>query len=298
MSAPDAAFGVGYPWAVEAPPTFDTSLAPVHRAAPYGWEGTLAAGVDWALREVGLIAVLERVTGDAEALHGAAVLWLEQAVAARGISARLRHDGAEVAGSWRGEAAQAFGATMGVCLAALDHLTFELAATAHLLNRAGVAAGAAQDTVTGIVTDAAAWATAELAAIAVADAVTLGLATVGGALAESATLAAFTARAERISAELAALLEELATELAVVKAARDAIGAAHGVSTLRAVRRAQEAVSELRGVGGVFHTVEGAADVVLGHAAGLPLGVHGPRSLGSQIRRTISDEAEEIEFGD
>jgi hypothetical protein len=187
---------------------------------------------------------------------------------------------------------------MGVSLAALDHLTFELAATAHLLNRAGVAAGAAQDTVTGIVTDAAAWATAELAAIAVADAVTLGLATVGGALAESATLAAFTARAERISAELAALLEELATELAVVKAARDTIGAAHGVSTLRAVRRAQKAVSELRGVGGVFHSVEGAADVVLGRAAGLPLGAGGPRSLGSQIRRTISDEAEEIEFGD
>jgi len=298
MSGPGDAFGIGYPWAVEAPPTVDMSLAPVHRAAPYGLEGTLASGVEWALREVGLIAVLERVTGDAEALHGAAVLWLEQAVATRGVSARLRHDGAAVAGAWRGEAAQAFGATMGISLAALDRLTFELAATAHLLNRAGVAAGAAQDTVTGIVTDAAAWATAELAAIAVADAVTFGLATVGGALAESATLAAFVARAERTSAELAALLEELATELAVVKAAREAIGAAHGVGTLRAVRRARETVSELRGAGRVFHSVEGAADAVLGHTAGLPLGADGPHSLGSQIRRTISDEAEEIEFGD
>lgn len=298
MSAPDDAFGVGYPWAVEAPPTFDTSLALVHRARPYGWEGTLTAGVEWVLREVGLTAVLERVTGDAEALHGAAVTWLEQAIATRAVSARLRHDGAEVAGSWRGEASQAFGTTMGTSIAALDRLTFELAATAHLLNRAGVAAGAAQDTVTGIVTDAAAWATAELAATAVADAVTLGLATAGGALAESATLAAFAARAERISAELAALLEELATELAAVKAARDAIAAAHGVGTLRAVRRAQDTMGELRGVGRVFHSVEGAADAVLGHATGLPLGPGGPRGLGSQIKRTISDEAEEIEAGD
>lgn len=299
--SPTDAYGIGYAWAMEAPASFDvglSSLSPVRRVPSSGLEGVVAGGVEWVLREAGLTAVLERVTGDAEALHAAAVVWLEQAVAARGISARLRHGGVAVAGTWRGEASAAFGAAMGECLAALDQLASTMAATAHLLNRAGVAAGAAQDTVTGIVTDAAEWAAAELAATAVADVVTLGLATVGGALAGSATLAAFTARAERISAELATLLEQLATELAVVKAAREAMGAARGVSTLRAVREAREVVSELRGFGAAFRTAEGAADAVIGEVTGLPLGGGGAKSLGSQVRRTISEEAEQVDLGE
>ncbi|MEY9934320.1 uncharacterized protein YukE [Catenulispora sp. GP43] len=298
--APGDGFGVGYAWAVQEPPRLDTMLSPAHRAAPSGLEGTLTWGVAWALREVGLLDVLDRVTGDADALHGAAALWLEQAVAVRGISTRLRQDGVPLAASWRGEAAQAFGAVMDAALTALDRLAFDLAATAHLLNRAGVAAGAAQDAVTGVVADAAAWAAAELAATAVADVLTFGLATAGGALAESATLAAFLARAERISAEFAALVEQLATELAVLRAARDALGASRGLGALhafRALRRTQETVAELRGAGSVLRLIEGATDAALGHAVGLPLGAEGAKGLGAQIRHTITDEAEQTESG-
>ena len=267
----------GFAWAVEEPPRLDTSLIPVRRAAPSGIEGALASGVEWVLREAGLLDVLDRVTGDAEALHEAAALWLEQAIAVRGISAALRQDCVPVAGSWHGEAARTFGATMDVFVAALDRLAFRMAATAHLLNRAGVAAGAAQDAVTGIVTDAAAWAAAELAATAVADVLTLGLATIGGALAGSATLAGFAARAERISAEFAVLMEQVVTELAELKAARDPIEAARGLR--------------------VFRRLEGATDALLGHVAGLPLGADGPTSLGSQIRRTMGSAAEQIGEG-
>ena len=296
MSGQDGfGFGVGYAWAVEEPPRLDTMLAPVHRAAPSGLEGVLTSGVEWVLREAGLLDLLDKVTGDAEALHGAAVQWLEQAVAVRGISARLRQDGVPVAGSWRGEASRKFGASMAECVAALDRLTFDMAATAHLLNRAGVAAGAAQDAVTGVVADAAAWAAAELAATAVADALTFGLATIGGALAESAALAAFVARAERISAEFAALMEQLATELAELKAARDVLGAARGlgaVRALRALRQARDTVTELRGAGSVFRALEGAADAALGQATGLPLDADGPKSFGSQVKHTLAEEAE------
>ena len=293
------ATGNGYTWAFEEPPRLDTMLAQVHRAAPSGLEGVLASGVAWILREAGLLDVLDRVTGDAEALHRAALLWLEQAVAVRGVSSRLREDAVPVAGSWRGEASRAFGSAMEAYLAALDRLAFEMAATGHLLNRAGVAAGAAQDAVTGVVTDAAAWAAAELAATAVADVLTVGLATVGGAVAESATLAAFVARAERISAEFAVLVEQVATELAALNAARDALGAARGLGVLRglrAVRQAQHTVGELRGAGSVLRAIEGAADAALGQATGLPLDADGPKSLGSRIRRTLADSAEE--FGD
>lgn len=294
------AFGIGYAWAVEEPPRLDVGLAPVRRAAAGGVEGALTSGVEWVLREAGLLDVLERVTGDAEALHGAAVVWLEQAVAVRGVSARLREDGVPVAGSWRGEASRAFGDAMGASVAALDRLAFEMAATAHLLNRAGVAAGAAQDAVTGIVTDAAAWVAAELAATVVADVLTFGLATIGGALAESATLAAFAARAERISAEFAVLVEQLATELIALKAARDALGATRGlgaVRAMRALRQAQRTVGELRGAGSVLRALEGAADAAVGQATGLPLGADGPKSLGSQVRHTLTDEAEELGSG-
>jgi uncharacterized protein YukE len=295
MRAQSEAFGVGYAWTVQEPPRLDTILAPVHRAAPSGLEGVLTSGVEGILREAGLLTVLDRVTGDAEALHGAAALWLEQAVAVHGISMRLRQDGVPVAGSWRGEAAQAFGGTMDAYVTALDRLASGMAATAHLLNRAGIAGGAAQDAVTGIVADAAAWAAAELAATAVADVLTLGLATLGGALAESATLATFLARAEQISAKFAALVEELATELTAVKAAREALGASRGLGVIRALHEARDAMTAMHGVGKVLRSAESAADAVLGHAAGLPLGANGPESLGSQIRKTLSGEAEAIE---
>ena len=292
-----SAFGAGYAWTVQEPPALDASLATVHRAAPAGLEGALASEVEWVLREAGLIAVLERVTGDAEALHEAAAAWLEQAVALRGRSTRLRQDGAAVAGSWRGDASQSFGAAMGECVAAVDQLASGMAATAQLLNRAGVEAGAAQDAVTGILTDAAAWVAAELAATAVADVLTFGLATVGGALAGSVTLAAFVVRAERISARLGTVLEQVAVELAEVRDARDAIAMARGLSTLRALRQTRATVTELRGTGSVLRAMEGAADAALGEAAGLPLGAHGPDSLGSQIRHTIVDEAERTASG-
>ena len=282
--------GVGYAWVSEEPQGFEVALAPVHQAAAGGMEGGLASGVEWVLREAGLIAVLERVTGDAEALHTAAVAWLEQAVAVRRISIQVRHSGVPVAGNWGGEASAMFGATMGAYLAALDQLAAGMAATAQVLNRAGAAAGAAQDTVTGIVADAAAWAAAELAATAVADVLTFGLATVGGALAESATLAVFVARAERISAELAAVLEQLAAELGELKAARDAIGSARGLSILRALREARGTVESLRGAGAVYRAAERRVDSALGQVSGLPLDADGSKSLGSRVRRTISDE--------
>jgi hypothetical protein len=285
--------GVGYEWATQQPPSLEMNLTPVHRPAPRGLEGVLTSGVDWVLREAGLIAVLERVTGDAEALHGAAVARLEQAEAVRGLSARLRRGGVAVAGSWGGEASQAFAAAMGARVAALDQLACGMAADAHVLNQAGVVAGAAQDAGTGIVTDAAAWAAAEAAATVAADALTFGLATVGGALAESATLAGFVARAERISAELGGVLEQLAGELAALRAARDAIGAARGLDTLRAIRQARGTVNGLRGAGGVLHAMERGVGSALRHS-GLPVGPDGPTRLRSLVRRTLSDEVKQV----
>ncbi|GAA2061318.1 hypothetical protein GCM10009839_85410 [Catenulispora yoronensis] len=290
-------FGVGFRWVVEQPAGFDSGLAAVHRAMRAGLAGVVESGVDWILREAGLLAVLDRVSGDAGELHEAAVVWMEQALAVRGISARVRGDGAGVAGSWRGAAAREFGEAMGTWVAAVDRLACETAATAHLLNEAGVTAGAARDLVTGIVTDAAEWAAAELAATAVADVLTLGLATIGGALAESATLAAFVVRAERVAAEFGVALERLATELAELKAIRDGIAAAHGLRRLRAVRQAQGGLAEMRGAGAVLRAAERGADAIIGMETGLPIDGDGPKGLGSAIAKTAAEEVHEVESG-
>ena len=178
---------------------------------------------------------------------------------------------------------------MGTRVAALDRLASDLAATAHLLNRAAVIAAAAEDLVTGIMVDAASWAAAELAATVVADTLTLGLATAGGAVVESATLAAFVARAERVSADCAAALERLAAELADLKTAHDAIAAAHGLDAVRALRGAQNTITGLRVTGTAFRVAERATDAVVGRETGLPLDVRGPKSLGSAAVHTTID---------
>jgi hypothetical protein len=290
--------GAGFAWAVEEPAGFDASLSPVRRPTPAGLDGVFTSGVEWVLREARLLAVLERVTGDAGALHEAAVVWMEQALVVRGISARVREAGAAVAGSWYGEAARAFGGSMGAFLAVLDGVAVEVAATAHLLNEAGVVAAAAQDLVTDVVVDAAEWVAAELAATAVADVLTLGLATIGGALAESATLGVFVGRAERISAEFAAALERIASEMAGLRAVRDGVGAAHGVrSRLRAVREGRDVVAGLPATGGVFRAAEGAADAVVGMETGLPLDGDGVKGLGSSVAHSVAEDAWEAGSG-
>lgn len=257
----------------------------------------LTSGVEWVLREARLLAVLERVSGDAGALHEAAVAWMEQALALRGISARLREAGAATAGSWRGEAARAFGGSMGAFLGALDGVAVGAAATARLLNEAGVVAAVAQELVTDVVADAAEWVAAELAATVVADVLTLGLATIGGALAESATLAGFVGRAERISGEFAVALERVAVELAELRAARDTVTAAHGLGRVRAVRQARGRVGGLPGAGAVFHAAERGADAVIGAETGLPMDGGGVKGLGSSVAHSVVEDVRRVESG-
>jgi hypothetical protein len=279
-----------YEWAFQTPPSVPESLPPVHRATPGGLEGTLIDGVDWVLREVGLLTVLDRVTGDGDALHAAAGLWLAQATAVRATAARLRQEAVAVAGSWDGDASAAFGAFLGVCAGALDGLSANLAGTARILNEAGLAGGIAEDLVTGIVADAAEWAAAELAATLTADLLTFGLASVAGCLAESATMAVFVERATKVSADFGETLAELVEEMQGLKRARDAIRAAGGFGKLKGLRSARTALKDLELLGTAYRVLEATANAELGLATGLPLDQNGVKRLGAILGRTLGEE--------
>jgi uncharacterized protein YukE len=283
-----------YDWALQSPPAVPDSLPPVHRAAPGGLEGALVDGVDWVLRAVGLLDVLDEVTGDADALHAAANRWLAQATAVRAMSVRLRQGAVAVGAGWDGEASAAFGAFMGTCVAAVDGLTADLAETARILNQAGAAAGIAEDLVTGIVADAAEVAAAELAATLAADLLTFGLASFAGALAESATLAVFVERAVQASAALGRTLELLAQELRELKKARDAIHAAGGFAKLRELKYAQSAIGDLELLGTAYRVLNAATDTALGLATGLPLGADGARRFSAVVGRTLGEEEDVV----
>ena len=279
-----------YDWSHQQPSSLPQTLPAVHRTAPHGLEGTLLDGTEWVLRSVGLLDVLDRVTGDADALQTTATRWLAAASELRSISLRLRQGAAAVEPAWTGDASTAFGAFLGTCVGALDALTADLAGTARILNRAAAAAGLAEDLVTGVVADAAEWAAAELAATAVADLLTLGLASLAGGLAESATMAVFVDRAIQISVDFGRTLELLAQELTELKKSHEAIHAARGLAKLDELRGTRAAVDELELLGTAYRALRATTDTALGLSTGLPLDADGARRFGAVLGRTLGEE--------
>ena len=279
-----------YAWTHQQPPLLPQTLPPVHRTRPHGLEGTLIDGAEWLLRSAGLLDVLDRVTGDADALQSTATHWLTEAATLRSISLHLRQGAAALEPTWTGDASTAFATFLGTCVATLDALTADLSSTAHLLNRAAAAAGLAEDLVTGVVADAAEWAAAELAATAVADLLTLGLASLAGGLAESATMAVFVDRAVQISVDFGRTLELLAQEFVELKKSHEAIHAAEGLAKLKELRNTRAAIDELELLGTAYRALQATTDTALGLTTGLPLDTDGARRFGAVLGRTLGEE--------
>lgn len=282
-----------YPWVADPPPPIPGPLAPVPASAAGRVDALLDSAVAWVLRRGGLLAVLDRVTGDGPAVHAAAAGWREGALEIREVSSALREGASRVGDGWDGAAAEAFGGLLGTYVAIVDDLCVNTAAMAVALNRAGIACSLAERLVVEVVADAAAWAAAELAATAVADVLTLGLATVAGAVAESATLAVFVERAAAVSAELAMTLDEVAAEVASLKTARTALRDVGGFAKLRKLHDGRRDLERLPVLHEMAAYLEAAADVAVGQSAGLPLGVTGAKSpaviVGQDVGRAGHD---------
>lgn len=280
-----------YQWATEQSDAMP-ALAPVHRTAPGGVGGALAGGVGWILSEVGLLAWLERVTGDGDALHATAQRWFDQSAALRDVADRLKQGAATMPSEWRGGASEAFSAYLGRFVAGLEAMAGNLAGTALILNEAGIQAGVAEDVVTGIVIDAAEWVAAELAATAVADLLTLGMASIAGGLAESATLALFVERAAKVSADLGKALAELVGKLDGLRDARDVVRSAEGFRKLKELKNARAELEDLDLAGSAYAVVKYGANAGIGATSGLPMNDRGATGLAKDIGKSTALDLE------
>jgi len=207
-------------------PLFTIDL-PIHLPHPIKKaENALDGAIDSTVRDVllatGLLSILQEVTGKPEPLAQAADVWLSQAHQAKAMADELRQAARPLPQSWQGAASAAFGDHMGQLVNALDAMAGDMGTAASILSQAAQECQVAEDLVNEIIREAIEFALATLAATAVADIFTFGLATIAGGIAESAEMTAFVARAAQVSTKLAEVLDRLLEELSRIRALKEA----------------------------------------------------------------------------
>jgi WXG100 family type VII secretion target len=186
------------------------------------------------LEATGLISILQEVTGKPEALAQAADVWLGQAHQTKAVADELRQSARPLPQAWQGQASAAFGQHLGQFVNALDSMAGDMGTAAQILSQAAQECQVAEDLVNEIIREAIEFAVATLAATAVADIFTFGLATIAGGIAEGAEMTVFVARAAQVSTKLAEVLEKLLGTLKDLKALKEARGHLEGVQSVPA----------------------------------------------------------------
>jgi uncharacterized protein YukE len=242
-----------YQWATTPLVNWPVHLPDIHQMESGAIDGAIDSAVRGILEAVGLMALLEKVTGDPGALHAAGQTWLDQAKATGNATSTLRDGAKTLPDQWKGEASAAFGTFMGKVVTSTDSMASDMATTAQILNNAGQECQLAQDLVIMIIREAAEWAAVTMAATALADIFTLGLATIAGGIAESAEMATFVARATEVSVKLGKALEALLNQLKELKGAAEAVRDAEGISSkLSKFRDAQKDIKDIRKSGSIL----------------------------------------------
>jgi WXG100 family type VII secretion target len=209
-------------------PLFTLDL-PVHLPHPIKKaENALDGAIDSTVRDIlqatGLLSILQQVTGTPQPLAQAADVWLSQAHQTKAVADELRQAARPLPQAWQGAASAAFGNHLGQLVGALDSMAADMGTTADILNQAAQECQVAEDLVNEIIREAVEFALATLAATAVADIFTFGLATIAGAVAEGAEMTAFVARAAQVSTKLAEVLEKLVGTLKELKTLKETQG--------------------------------------------------------------------------
>ena len=209
-------------------PLFTVDL-PIHlphpvKKAENALDSAIDSTVQGILEATGLLSVLQEVTGKPEPLAQAADVWLEQAHQTKAVADELRQSARPLPQAWQGAASAAFGQHLGQLVGALDSMAGDMGTAAKILNQAAQECQVAEDLVNEIIREAIEFTVATLAATAIADIFTFGLATIAGGIAEGAEMTAFVARAAQVSTKLAEVLEKLLEMLKRLKALKEAKG--------------------------------------------------------------------------
>ncbi len=231
-------------------PLFTLDL-PIHLPHPIKKaENALDSAIDSTVRDIlqatGLLSILQEVTGKPEPLAQAADVWLEQAHQTKAVADELRQAARPLPQSWQGAASAAFGDHMGQLVNALDAMAGDMGTAASILNQAAQECQVAEDLVNEIIREAIEFALATLAATAVADIFTFGLATIAGGIAEGAEMTAFVARAAQVSTKLAEVLEKLVETLKELKALKEAEGLRTAFKSFRQAKGIFQAFKALK----------------------------------------------------
>ncbi|GAB2726272.1 WXG100 family type VII secretion target [Kitasatospora kifunensis] len=239
MRAPDPS-GNAYGWASAQPPAPLKPLPQIHGDNP----GVIGSFLDDVVKDVleatGLLDQLDKVTGQPQALLTAAQTWQDQAMALRGVAEALRQGAQPVSQQWHGSASNAFGSHMGQLVAAIDATADDAANTAQIIGSAAAECQLAEDTVIGIIREAIEWIGMTVAAGALADILTLGLASIVDGLVADAEITAFVERVAKVSETLAAKLTKLQEAM---KELREAEKLGKGI---KAANDARKVISDIR----------------------------------------------------
>ncbi|MGH6737669.1 MAG: WXG100 family type VII secretion target, partial [Bradyrhizobium sp.] len=205
------------------------------------------------LEAVGLMSILDRVTGNPSLLHAVGQTWLDQANTTNQVLTDLATGAKGLPQQWKGQASAAFGTFMENVASSTQSMGADMVVTAQILNDAGQECQLAQDMVVMIIREAAEWAAMTLAATALADIFTLGLASIAGGIAESAEMAAFVARATEVSVKLGEALAQLVEKIKELKGAAEAVQSAEGISDkLSEFNAGRRAINEIRSSGSIL----------------------------------------------
>lgn len=242
-----------YKWLTTPLIDWPIHLPDIHKMESNAIDGAIDSAVRGILEGVGLMSILDRVTGNPSLLHAVGQTWLDQANATKQVLTDLATGAKGLPQQWKGQASAAFGTFMENVASSTQSMGADMVITAQILNDAGQECQLAQDMVVMIIREAAEWAAMTLAATAVADIFTLGLASIAGGVAESAEMAAFVARATEVSIKLGEALEQLVGKIKELKGAAEAVKSAEGIGVkLRAFRAARKTISEIRSSGSIL----------------------------------------------
>ncbi|MCC9308689.1 WXG100 family type VII secretion target [Kitasatospora sp. RB6PN24] len=226
-----------YAW-ISATPAPPTPLPLLPASDP----GAIGSGIDSVVKGVleatGLLDRLDGVTGQPQALMAAAQGWQDQAAALREVAEALRRGAAPVARQWHGKASNAFGTRLGRVVEAIDATADDADATAGLLGSAAAECRFAENAVIAVIREAIEWIAVTLAAGAIADFLTMGLATIVDTLVAEEEMAVFIARVSAVSERLGEALKELDEALKAMREAEGVCGAYQESKDVRTVIKA------------------------------------------------------------
>lgn len=223
-----AATRSAYKW-VNEPETSLPALAAGLDGASGGLSGLLDEAINWVIEHVPeLPKLLDDVTGDYEALQAAAKVWHEQGEAMNAVVHDLKASAGNLPQEWAGQASQSFGSFMADVVRSLETMSAVMGQTQQILEDAAKESKFAHDFIVMIIREVVEWVAGNL----LADALTLGLATIAEAPATSAFLASRVAAAEQSASKLADFYRALQKIVESLKELKEGVETAKGLDKL------------------------------------------------------------------